>query len=87
MRTNTLKTPHTGILKAANFLGLLLTPLTYSIEASGEHQLYALLKVEPGAAPPKTEGRALNSRWDTTDHWMRWRERLWKRNMHEATAV
>jgi hypothetical protein len=34
----------------------LLTPFTYSVEASGEHQLYALLKAGRGAVRTNDKG-------------------------------
>ncbi|KAJ7125993.1 hypothetical protein C8R44DRAFT_913168, partial [Mycena epipterygia] len=43
-------------IRASNVLMPLLTPISYSVEASGEHQLYALLKAGPGAGRTNDKG-------------------------------
>ncbi|KAJ6453890.1 hypothetical protein C8R47DRAFT_1189121 [Mycena vitilis] len=44
------KSSNSGLLNAINVLMPLFSPFAYSVEASGEHQLFALLKTGPGAA-------------------------------------
>ncbi|KAJ6537781.1 hypothetical protein B0H19DRAFT_867238, partial [Mycena capillaripes] len=60
VRTNLFKSSETGLLRAANnFLWPLLAPFTYSVEESGEHQLYALLNAGPGAARTNDKGDSI----------------------------
>ncbi|KAJ7473780.1 NAD(P)-binding protein [Mycena galericulata] len=49
VRSNLAKSSDTPSVRMANFLLPLLTPFSYSVSASGEHQLYTLLKAGPGA--------------------------------------
>ncbi|KAJ7114676.1 NAD(P)-binding protein [Mycena crocata] len=56
VRTNIFKTSDSRLVQASSFLIPLLSPFTYSVEASGEHQLYALLKAGPGAARTNDRG-------------------------------
>ncbi|KAJ7648994.1 hypothetical protein DFH06DRAFT_1475972 [Mycena polygramma] len=44
------KSSNSNLLNAINVLMPLFSPFAYSVEASGEHQLFALLKTGPGAA-------------------------------------
>ncbi|KAJ7627771.1 hypothetical protein DFH06DRAFT_1480793 [Mycena polygramma] len=44
------KSSNSSLLNAINVLMPLFSPFAYSVEASGEHQLFALLKAVPGAA-------------------------------------
>ncbi|KAJ7627785.1 hypothetical protein DFH06DRAFT_1006720 [Mycena polygramma] len=56
VRSNLFKSSDSSLVKAANGLLPLFTPFTYSVEAAGEHQLYALLKSGPGAARTGANG-------------------------------
>ncbi|KAJ7792149.1 NAD(P)-binding protein [Mycena olivaceomarginata] len=54
--SNLVKSSDTRLMRLTNtFLMPFLSPFSYSIEASGEHQLYALLKA--GAGPVRTDDR------------------------------
>ncbi|KAJ7627807.1 hypothetical protein DFH06DRAFT_1338983 [Mycena polygramma] len=85
VRTNLFKSSDSGMLKAANVLMPLFTPFTYSVEASGEHQLYALLKSGPGAARTGANGAdiGLTKAYYGSPEAL---TRLWK-HTEEATAV
>ncbi|KAJ7728886.1 NAD(P)-binding protein [Mycena metata] len=56
VRSGMLKSSDSAFLRLSNPLMTLLTPFSYSVEASGEHQLYALLKVGPGATRTTDNG-------------------------------
>ncbi|KAJ7649030.1 hypothetical protein DFH06DRAFT_996592 [Mycena polygramma] len=85
VRTNLFKSSDSGMLKAANVLMPLFTPFTYSVEASGEHQLYALLKSGPGAARTGANGAdiGLTKAYYGSPEAL---TRLWK-HTEEVTAV
>ncbi|KAF7352057.1 hypothetical protein MVEN_01168200 [Mycena venus] len=84
--TNLLKTSDTRILRAANsFLTPLLSPFMYSVETSGEHQLYGLLKAVPGAVRTNDKGDDIGltkAYYGSPDAMAR----LWK-HTEEATKV
>ncbi|KAF7351982.1 hypothetical protein MVEN_01160400 [Mycena venus] len=84
--TNLLKTSDTRIVRAANtFLTPLLSHFMYSVETSGEHQLYALLKAGPGAVRTNDSGDdiGLTKAYYGSPEAM---ARLWK-HTEEATRV
>ncbi|KAJ7154041.1 NAD(P)-binding protein [Mycena filopes] len=57
VRTGLLKSSDSAFIRILGAtLPLLLTPFTYSLEASGEHQLHALLNAGPGAARTNDKG-------------------------------
>jgi hypothetical protein len=67
------------------FLMPLFSPFAYSVQASGEHQLYALLKAGPGVARTNEKGEdiGLQKGYVGSEEAM---ERLWK-HTEEATRV
>ncbi|KAJ7268208.1 NAD(P)-binding protein [Mycena haematopus] len=84
--TNLLKSSDTRVMRAANtFLMPLFTPFTYSVQTSGEHQLYALLKAGPGAVRTNDRGDdiGLSKAYFGSPEAM---SKLWK-HTEEATAV
>ncbi|KAJ7792148.1 NAD(P)-binding protein [Mycena olivaceomarginata] len=84
--TNLLKASDTRFMRLSNaFLMPLLSPFAYSVQASGEHQLYALLKAGPGAARTNEKGEdiGLQKGYFGSEEAM---ERLWK-HTEEATRV
>ncbi|KAK7007788.1 hypothetical protein R3P38DRAFT_2552607 [Favolaschia claudopus] len=55
--TNILKTSDTRTIRVMNSIfSPLMRPFSYSVETSGEHQLYALLKAGPGAVRATDNG-------------------------------
>ncbi|KAJ7106990.1 hypothetical protein C8R44DRAFT_885672 [Mycena epipterygia] len=80
-----LRASDSSWIKASDVLMPLLTPFSYSVEASGEHQLYSLLKAGPGALRTNDKGddiglvKAYHGGADAMS-------RLWK-HTEEATAV
>ncbi|KAJ6533419.1 NAD(P)-binding protein [Mycena vulgaris] len=85
VRTGLLKASDSRFIKASAFLMPLLTPFSYSVEASGEHQLYALLKAGPGAVRTNDKGDdiGLSKGYYGSPEAMK---RLWKHTA-DATAV
>ncbi|KAJ7119352.1 NAD(P)-binding protein [Mycena crocata] len=56
VRSNLFKTSDSRLVQAFAYIIPLFSPFTYSVEASGEHQLYALLKSGPGPARTNDRG-------------------------------
>ncbi|KAJ7327582.1 NAD(P)-binding protein, partial [Mycena albidolilacea] len=59
VRSGMLKASNTASLRIANGLMPLLTPFSYSVTDSGEHQLYTMLKAGPGATRTDANGAIL----------------------------
>ncbi|KAJ7035979.1 NAD(P)-binding protein [Mycena alexandri] len=76
----------TGLLQGGATLPLFLTPFTYSVEAAGEHRLYALLKAGPG--PARTDDRGddigLTKGYYGNPEAM---ARLWKHTEDETSSI
>ncbi|KAJ7465995.1 NAD(P)-binding protein [Mycena latifolia] len=85
VRSGLLKASDSRLVKAASILMPLLTPFSYSVEASGEHQLYGLLKAGPGAVRTSAKGDdiGLTKAYYGSPEAM---ARLWK-HTEDATAV
>ncbi|KAJ7268199.1 NAD(P)-binding protein [Mycena haematopus] len=84
--TNLMKSSDTSIMRTANSLLMpLFSPFAYSVQTSGEHQLYALLKAGPGAVRTNDRGDdiGLSKAYFGSPEAM---SRLWK-HTEEATAV
>ncbi|KAF7341192.1 hypothetical protein MVEN_01854200 [Mycena venus] len=84
--TNLLKASDTRLLRISNTILMpLLSPFTYSVETSGEHQLYGLLKAGPGAVRSNDKGDdiGLTKAYYGSPEAM---ARLWK-HTEEATKV
>ncbi|KAJ6609595.1 hypothetical protein B0H10DRAFT_1813464 [Mycena sp. CBHHK59/15] len=56
VRTGIMQASDSALIRASSILMPILTPFSYSLEASGEHQLYALLKSGPGAVRTNAKG-------------------------------
>ncbi|KAJ7133207.1 hypothetical protein C8R44DRAFT_772031 [Mycena epipterygia] len=85
VRSGLLRASDSSWIRASNVLMPLLAPFSYSVEASGEHQLYALLKAGPGAVRTNDKGDDIGL---TKAYYgsMEAMKRLWK-HTEEATAV
>ncbi|KAJ6478170.1 hypothetical protein C8R47DRAFT_1051416 [Mycena vitilis] len=86
VRTNLLKSSDSSLLNVASAVLMpLLLPFTYSVEAAGEHQLYALFKARAGAARTNDRGddMGLERGYYGSPEAMK---RLWK-HTEEATGV
>ncbi|KAK7038391.1 hypothetical protein R3P38DRAFT_2905827 [Favolaschia claudopus] len=84
--SNLMKTSNTPSLRFMNnILMPILRPFAYSVETSGEHQLYGLLKAGPGAVRTTDNGDdiGLSKRYFGSPEAM---ARLWK-HTEEATSV
>nr|GAT54191.1 predicted protein [Mycena chlorophos] len=84
VNTGLLKASNTGSLRYARFIQPLFSPFLYSVEASGEHQLYALLNAGPGAVRTNAKGDdiGLQKNYYGSAEAM---ERLWKHTEEETT--
>ncbi|KAJ7124612.1 NAD(P)-binding protein [Mycena crocata] len=84
VRSGLFKASDSALMRTSNILMPLLTPFSYSVEASGEHQLYALLKAGRGAVRTDAKGDdiGLTKSYHGSPEAM---ERLWK-HTEEATG-